>query len=191
METKNKKEICYDSFEEHEPGEAVPIVVEVKVPNEYGSHYLHRKRYRTPNEIYSDLHRNMNLNVCECGHEWQCQTSNFSKPCEKCGKGFDHRIQLIDEYDTCCHFDDAENVEIASKDYEINKIAVYCEVGNNEGYSVYVTIHLSNWNWTSRENKSIDVYRIKSFAGMEHCHMLVKRIMKLMGVWPNYGKDKE
>lgn len=183
------REVCLDSFEEREPDCKVPIRIEVLVPDERGCKYVYTKRYRTPAEIYRDLSKNLNLMVCECGEEWEYRSNDWDFKCPKCGADYNKRQMLIDEYDSSCHFGYDEVVEIAPRDWYVRSIMVWCEVGGNEGYSVYVTVQLYSRHGDDR--KTVDVYRIKSFAGMDHCHMLVKRIMKLMGVWPNYGRDAE
>lgn len=177
------KSVCLDSFPEAESDAAVSFAVEVRVPAEHGGNYLVRKRYRTPREIYQKLHKALDKSVCECGNEFK--PKKWDVKCPKCGEGSDHRYELVDEYDSCCHFGDDEHKEVAPRDWHMSSVAVWCETGGNEGYSVYVTLHL----YKDGERAFVNVYRIKSFRGMRHCHNLVERIMKLCGVWPEYCKD--
>jgi hypothetical protein len=182
------KNICLDSFPEADTGEKVSFCVEVRVPADHGGNYLVKKRFRTPAEIYRQLHKKLDISVCKCGHEWK--PKQWDATCPKCKAGTDDRVALIDEYDTSCHHNGDENKVIAPRDWHHVRTAVYCNVGGNEGYSVYVTLHLTGpWGRGACETKAIDVYRIKSFAGMRHCHNLVERIMKLCGTWPEHCKD--
>ena len=171
------KAVDLDSCEAYE-SKGISLTHEVLVTSESGSRYVVVKRFKTPVEIFNELHSALDLSLCQCGHEFK--PKKYDTPCPMCGK--QDRCELIDEYDSCCHFGDSEpNCPIAPRDWFINSVMVWCEPGSNEGYSVYVTARLSDRAYNER--KTVDVYRIKSFQGMDHCHSLVERIMKLMGIW--------
>ena len=141
--------------------------------------YIRRLRYRTPNEIYADIKREMALTVCErCGCEWQ-RGIRYDEPCPYCGDKED-RHDLVDEYDSCCHFGADADAPILSDEWQMTGIAVYCEPGGNEGDCLRVSILASR----GIERQIVDVYHIKSFLGLEHVHGLIARVMKLFGVWP-------
>lgn len=153
---------------------------------------IRRKCYRTPREIFADIHHAMNKSVCKCGHEWK--PKQWDEPCPKCKDTNDDcesRQDLIDEYDSCCAFGDAEQTPIFDRDWEVQSIMCFSEMGGNEGYSVYVAVHACRGEWAARETKVAHIYRIKSFAGMEHCHNLVARLQKVMGVWPIWQMNDE
>lgn len=182
--------ICLDSLEEVKPDVAVPMDVEVYLPtDDRGCRYIKRKRWRTHAEIYRDLHKAMNLRVCgKCGHEKPEHHNAWRHPkCTECGEG--DYSPLIDEYDSNCVMPSDEHKEIGKPDERIWAICCYCEVGGNEGYNAYVTLYLTNDK--TREHRYVNVYRIKSFAGMNHVYGLVKRLMIATGVWPSWQLPKK
>ena len=152
---------------------------------------IRRKRYRTPKEIYRDIHSAMDKYICQCGHEWK--PKRWDDPCPKCkDSDLDHRTPLIDEYDSnCAGGVGEEDKPIFERDWEIQSIMCFSEMGGNEGCSVYVAAHASRGEWSARETKVQYIYRIKSFLGMEHCHMLVARLQKIVGVWPRWQMNDE
>lgn len=177
------QEICLDSFEEmQEPNDTVEFTVEVRIPNEYGGYYLRTKRYKTPHEIYKKIQGLLNLTICQCGHEWKPQ--KWDEKCPECGDEEFNRYSLIDEYDSCCHYGDDADKEIAPKDWWLVGIPIWCEQGGNEGCGVNVAVQVQEPH--TYQTKTIPVYRIKSFLGMPHCLDLVKRLLVITGQWEEY-----
>lgn len=178
--------ICLDSFEEVAPDVAVPLEVEVRVPNEHGGHYLRRKRWRTFAEVYRDMHKAMNLRVCVCGHEWPETHRAWENPCPKCGEGgyqaanSDAHWAIIDEYDSGIGRENS-HVEIGKPTEHIAEILCYSNVGGNEGYQAHFAVLLRDCG----ELRYVPLYWIKSFRGMNHVHSLVARMMKATGIWPH------
>lgn len=181
--------ICLDSLEEVEPSEACELDVWVRMPpDEHGSRYIRRKRYRTFKEIFDDIHKALDLIQCEkCGATKPRLKHNWWNNPPKCECGESEWFEIIDEYDS--HPRDHHR-EIAERDEEIVSIICHSEVGGNEGYFAHMSVSLRG-KWDAQDSRrSVDLYWIKSFRGMAHVHSLVKRMMIATGVWPNYKGDQ-
>lgn len=177
-------DICLDSFEEYVPDEACPLEVEVRVPNEYGGHYLRRKRWRTFREILRSMREVLNRIKChKCGQEWPREDRNWwQNPPSCCGPDQDLG-ELIDEYDSCGSLNN-EDSEIGEPDEHVVEIVCYCHVGGNEGYYAEMGVLLRKRHVDGM--RFVPLYRVKSFRGMEHVHDLVRRMMLATGAWPEW-----
>lgn len=185
-------ELCLDALQEAESHWAVPMTVDVLVPNEYGGHYLRHKRFRTFGEIYADMHRQMQKLKCfGCGKEYEgsynpCNWYKNLEPnlrtcCDKPDWG-----ELIDEYDRAGVYRKEELLQEVGKPGErIVDIMCYCSVGGNEGYMADCDLLLEK-DHIREQRRVVNVYHVKSFRGMEHVHDLVKRMMKAVGSWPTW-----
>ena len=177
-----KTEIDLNTLEEAEPDCPCPLDVWVRLPpNENGYNYIKRKRYRTFHEIFVDLHKAMDQMECEnCGTVRKPpKTKRYADTVCKCGKN--DWVEWIGEYDSC-PLD--PNREIAQRDEEIVSIMCYHEPGGNEGYHANVSVTFRSAFDGGREtHRTVHLYWIKHFGGMQFSHNLVKHLMKATGVW--------
>lgn len=167
-------EIDLDTCEPYTGDDWISIVNEVKVADEG----IVTHSFKTPAEIRKEIDAKLDFHICECGHEFKAE--DYDEECPNCGGSGYSRNPVIDEYSNSCHFGANEFQPIAPRDWFRYSINVWCEPGANEGHSVYVTVLFF------RDYEPIiakNVYRIKTFQGMQYAHDTVKRIMKLMGVW--------
>ena len=153
--------------------------------------FVRRDRWRTPNEIYRDIKTHMDVSICKCGQE--IKSARWDAPCPQCGdrnKDCEQRVMLVDEYDSCCHFDYSADQPIADTAHDVVSIMIYAQPGTNEGWGVFVSVLIRpNIAFNSSKDRLVDIYRVKCWAGMKHCNMLVERLQKIMGVWPTWHMD--
>ena len=148
--------------------------------------YISHERWKTYQEIYQEMHKALDLIRCEkCGYHRANNHDYCHRPkCCKCG--MKDWFELIDEYDsTYGHHTSIERREtVGTEDEYLGGYVCFCEQGSNEGYRAEFAAMLMNKQ--THEKRFVDLYWIKSFAGMEHCQELVKRMMLACGSWPDY-----
>ena len=186
------EQICLDSFEEAQPDCECPLEVEVRVPNEYGGHYLRRKRWKTFREIEKAMNSHLNRIKCHsCGKEMPMPPRKGSKWWwdqidKNCCSDPDWG-ESIGEYSSSGVFRN-EDAEIAEPDEHVVEIVCHAHVGGNEGY--YANLGVLLRKRFQNESRYVHLYHIKSFRGMAHVHDLVKRMMQATGVWPEWVGDQ-
>lgn len=178
--------ICLDSLEEVASDEVCPLDVWVRLPpDDNGSRYIRRKRYRTFREIYNSMHEHLDRIECEsCGETIARPKRRASGeyPKCKCGGGAGW-LEWLDEYDSNGDGWRNEDSVIAQRGEEILQIMCFANVGGNEGYQAHLSVELSG---DGDQRRTVHLYWIKSFRGMQHVYKLVGEMMKATGVWPEW-----
>lgn len=168
-------------LEDAEQRELVAVDVWGRLVDEHGkpTGFIKRKRYKTFAEIYKEMHGALEKIQCSgCGkvRDWTFRWWEKRQPKWKPCCGGSEYFEWIDEYDSMPY---DENRPIAALGEEVVGLQCWCEEGGNEGDLAKFGVLLQEGRGDVR---FVQVYWIKSFRGIEHCHMLVEQMMRALGI---------
>jgi len=160
------------------PGhDTIPLDVWRKIldPNtRQSTGYVKRERMRTLEEVFQDLHKRLDVVICDkCGHERPRKAGEYCSKHKGCGGEYSW---FLDEY-----FHGPDPLERTNKNpvpHNWRWIACYPVTGGSEGHYVHVEFIVDNGK------AGLEHVRLalgKTFKGFDHAAEMARRCARLLG----------
>jgi hypothetical protein len=136
--------------------------------------YCKRLRYCTRREVFRDLYKALNIQICPaCKQEQPCQSGVWCPPCPRCGAEME---SFIDEYFLMAGPDKTADNYVP----RVQFVDCHAVTGGSEGHYIHVGF-LTTVNGEDNTTHYSQLATGKTFKGMDHAYAIAKRCAELLG----------